>query len=96
MKEGSTEKLLPMQGIGVSIFNAEHWVGIALDLAFDVREATTRLLPYATKRECNQHKSKLFVFGLLVGYIFSATGVDSTGCTSCVHTEQELTGSLCV
>ena len=70
-----------MQGIDVSIFNALHWVGITLDLAFDVREATTRLLPYATKRECNQHKSKLFVFGLLVGYIFSATGVDSTGCS---------------
>lgn len=40
-----------MQGIGVSIFNAEHWVVIALDLAFDVREATTRLQPYTTKRE---------------------------------------------
>jgi hypothetical protein len=40
-----------MQGIGVSIFNAEHWVVIALELAFDGREATTRLQPYTTKRE---------------------------------------------
>lgn len=62
MKEGSTEKLLPMQGIGVSIFNAEHWVGIALDLAFDVRETTTRLQPYTIKTKESQHKFKLLIF----------------------------------
>ena len=58
---------------------------------------TARLTPYDIDGKENKHKSKLFVFGLLVGYIFSATGVDSTVCTSCVHTEQELTGSpLCL
>ena len=40
-----------MQGIGVSIFNAEHWVGIALDLAFDVRGTTTRLQSYTIKQK---------------------------------------------